>query len=111
MLAFKASRKISTNSAIVRSFASFGQFPKSSLLKESDVVQRVVNVVNKLGPVAPDFPLTSHFVNDFGLDSLLRKELLLKLGVEFCVPIEEESDKILSVSSAISYFANHPKAR
>lgn len=54
----------------------------------------------------------SHFVIDLGYDSMLRTDLNKKLSAEFCIKIEaKDSDKFLSVPSAVKYFSEHPKAR
>jgi NADH dehydrogenase (ubiquinone) 1 alpha/beta subcomplex 1 len=75
------------------------------------VTNRVIDVVKSMTKnerVHAD----TYFSSDLGLDSMLRKELNEALAAEFCVNVPKEKvDNLVSVKSAVDFFATHPKAR
>ena len=91
----------------------FSTKPSKCFIDKKIVSERVLNVITNQG-VAPSSEIINngHFVANFQLDSLRRKELVLKLGEEFCVNIPSNAYiNLMSVDSAIDYFSNHAKAR
>lgn len=60
------------------------------------------------GKVTPE----SKFSEDLGLDSLDSVEVVMAIEDEFAVEIpDQEADKILSITDAISYISTHPNAK
>lgn len=88
----------------------FSTLPAGSYLPHDDVKQRVLNVVKSFKSAPPEIPDDAHFVVDLKFDSLLRKDLVIKLQKEFCVPALNP-DTILSVESATKEFASNPRSR
>lgn len=107
--------RISTNSLRVglRNFsATKGDIFVGSYLNSSDVATRVVNVVKSSKFSPHEVKLTDNFVENYGFDSLLRKDLNEKLSREFCVVVPSEAaDKFVTVQAVVDFFSTHPKAR
>eukprot|EP00602_Paraphysomonas_sp_CaronLab_P002031 CAMPEP_0185024716 /NCGR_PEP_ID=MMETSP1103-20130426/7901_1 /TAXON_ID=36769 /ORGANISM="Paraphysomonas bandaiensis, Strain Caron Lab Isolate" /LENGTH=104 /DNA_ID=CAMNT_0027557753 /DNA_START=38 /DNA_END=352 /DNA_ORIENTATION=- len=82
-----------------------------SSLPRAEVEGRVANVVRNLiavQDVSPDAP----FVAGMGLDRVQVKGLIQQLAAEFCVDVPHtEANRMINVSAATDFFANHPKAR
>jgi len=84
-----------------------------SYLPKAVVQERVINVVKSIRSVPRDFADTEASFGDLGFDSLVRKELWLKLEDEFCVPVasKDAESTFSTVSSVVQFFSSHPKAR
>ena len=92
-------------------FFSTTTVPSKCFIPKQEVSERVVNVVVNMGISHAEIS-NGHFTANLQLDSLKRKELIGKLGEEFCVAIHPStSSNLMSVESAIDYFSSHPKAR
>lgn len=86
-------------------------FP-GSFLNGGDIAARVVNVVKSSKFSPHEVKLSDNFVENFGFDSLLRKDLNEKLSKEFCVTVPENAaDRFVTVQAVVDYFSTHPKAR
>lgn len=84
-----------------------------NFLKETEVEQRVVHVVQNFGKVdSAKVNRNAHFVNDLGLDSLDEVELLMAIEDEFAIEMpDSEVEKIHTVDDAVKYIASHPTAK
>jgi acyl carrier protein len=83
-----------------------------SFLNAGDVAARVVNVVKSSKFSPHEVKLSDNFVENYGFDSLLRKDLNDKLSREFCVSVPENvADRFVTVQSVVDFFSTHPKAR
>ena len=102
----------SSSSSLSRSFSTSPAATTSSALSPSEVEQRVLDVVKKFPKIEPTkVTPTASFSSDLGLDSLDAVELVMALEDEFEVEISDaEADKIQSVSDAINYIKQQPKA-
>jgi NADH dehydrogenase (ubiquinone) 1 alpha/beta subcomplex 1, acyl-carrier protein len=82
-------------------------------LSESEVTERVLNVVKGFEKVDPaKVSAKSHFVSDLGLDSLDAVEVVMALEEEFVIEIpDSEAEKIQSVADAVNYISTHPQAK
>lgn len=82
-------------------------------LSESEVTERVLNVVKGFEKVDPaKVSAKSHFLNDLGLDSLDAVEVVMALEEEFVIEIpDSEAEKIQSVADAVNYIVTHPQAK
>lgn len=97
---------------ILRKFSTpVSSYPKASLLSIEEVTERVFGVLKNVKYLPTNVQLKSHFVQDFHLDSLVRRQIVLNLSNEFCIPMNNIGDNILSPADAIAFIANHPKAR
>jgi acyl carrier protein len=86
--------------------------PAAGLVPEAAVTARVLDVVQGLKWAPESVAVDAHFVNDLEFDSLIQKDLIEKLGAEFCVSIPHKDAKgIVTVKAAVDFFAAHPKAR
>ena len=76
-----------------------------------DIAERVkAIVVEKLNVDASRVVENARFFDDLGADSLDLFELVIKLEEEFDITIpEEDSQKIITVQSAIDYILSHQK--
>ena len=84
-----------------------------SYLSESEVTERVLNVIQKFDKVdAGKLSPTAHFKQDLGLDSLDETEVVMAFEEEFSVDIPDaEADKIKSVKDAINFITAEPNAK
>ena len=95
-------------------FSSFsaGDIPTACFLPQDEVQARVINVIASIKSAPSNISNTCYFGPDLGFDSLIIKDLLNRLGEEFCVSIPAATgDKIIGVKDAIQFFSTHPKAR
>jgi len=78
-----------------------------------EVKERVLKVVKGFDKVDPDkVNHSSNFQKDLGLDSLDTVELVMALEEEFVIEIPDaESEKIQSITDAVSYISTHPHAK
>ena len=89
----------------------FSSIPAGCYLPRTEVTTRVTDVVRSIRNTETVSP-TSHFIFDLKFDSLLRKSLISALGEEFRVTVPKEvADTLVTVDSAVYFFANHPRAR
>lgn len=104
-----ASTSIASNVVARRSYAD----ASGNFLKEAEVEQRVVHVVQNFGKVdSAKVNRNAHFVNDLGLDSLDEVELLMAIEDEFAIEMpDSEVEKIHTVDDAVKYIASHPTAK
>lgn len=97
------------NSLLIRRLSTL---PARCFLPKDVVESRVVNVIKSMRLKPDNVASNAHFVATLQLDTLQRKELLFKLGDEFCVEIPASKlGSINCVPSAVDYFATHSKAR
>ena len=106
---FKFGRALSVKQ-VVRS-SKFSTAPDASFLASLDVTERVLNVVRQIRSTPPTLSANDHFVADLQFDSLIRKNLNVKLMEEFCLTPAKGHEGFLSVRDAVAYFSQHPKAR
>lgn len=106
-----AGRQVTKSFAIVAKM-QFSSVPAAAFLPKAVVTERVIGVVKSIRSAPQEVDITNHFVADLGFDSMIRKELTMKLGEEFCVSIPaKDADSLLSVMGTVEYFAAHPRAR
>lgn len=100
-----ASKRIFSNSR--RSLSS------ACCLPASEVEGRISQVVANYKSVPADrLTAQSLFVGELGLDRLQLRDLVKRLGQEFCVDVPyAAADQFISVQSAATFFKTHPKAR
>eukprot|EP01031_Cornospumella_fuschlensis_P036877 gene36877-44738_t len=85
---------------------------QGALLPRAEVEARVLAVLKSMPAVPPTVSANATFSSDLELDSLHRKELVEKLGREFCVAVPAEvGNGFVSVQTAVDFFAKHPKAK
>lgn len=90
----------------------FSTLPARCFLPKDVVEGRVINVIKSIRLKPENVAGNSHFVATLQLDTLQRKELLFKLGDEFCVEIPASKvGAINCIPSAVEYFSTHSKAR
>eukprot|EP01012_Entosiphon_sulcatum_P023023 TRINITY_DN27_c0_g1_i2.p1 TRINITY_DN27_c0_g1~~TRINITY_DN27_c0_g1_i2.p1 ORF type:complete len:109 (+),score=16.17 TRINITY_DN27_c0_g1_i2:43-369(+) len=81
-------------------------------LSRTDVLPRVIRVVEAHEKVDVPVTETSHFSNDLGLDSLDVVEITVALEQEFNVEIpDKDAEGLVSVPDATDYLAKHPQAK
>jgi acyl carrier protein len=86
--------------------------PAASFLPQEEVASRVTAVIKSLKYSPPTFPADAAFVSDLGFDSLIVKDLIVRLEDEFCVEVPADAAKaFVSVAPVVGFFASHPKAR
>lgn len=104
-----AATSMALNVVARRSYAD----ASGNFLKETEVEQRVVHVVQNFGKVdSAKVNRNAHFVNDLGLDSLDEVELLMAIEDEFAIEMpDSEVEKIHTVDDAVKYIASHPTAK
>ncbi len=86
--------------------------PASSFLEQSEVAQRVANVIRGFRQCPPSISPGDNLTADLKFDSLSRKELNGKLFEEFRVsPDSKAARSFVTVDACTQYFAMHPKAR
>lgn len=75
------------------------------------MVERVVQVVaDKLDVEADQITPESRFVEDLNADSLDQVELIMALEDEYDITIpDEDAQKILTITDAVSYIETHGK--
>ena len=75
------------------------------------MVERVVQVVaDKLDVEADQIPPEARFVEDLNADSLDQVELIMALEDEYDITIpDEDAQKILTITDAVSYIEAHGK--
>ena len=97
----------------IRRLSSMAQpYPAQCLLPHDEVLARVQSVVSSIRSAPENVSQNATFCVDLEFDSLLIKEVIQKLGDEFCVAIPaSDANKLYGVSEATKYFASHPKAR
>jgi acyl carrier protein len=67
-------------------------------------------IVDELGVEESEVTMNASFIEDLGADSLDTVELVMRFEEEFGIEIpDEEAEKILKVSDAVSYIKNHQK--
>jgi len=78
-----------------------------------EIKERVLKVVKGFDKVdAEKVTEASNFQKDLGVDSLDVVELVMALEEEFAIEIPDaESEKIQSITDAISYISTHPHAK
>lgn len=85
--------------------------PASCLSREA-VQARVGTVLTSYSIQPTSIRNGDHFVATLGFDRVTVKKIVQSLSSEFCVDVPySEANKIVSIDSAIDYFATHPKAR
>lgn len=85
---------------------------QGAFLNKQAVEERVIAVIKSMPSSPRVVDPAAQFVSDLRFDSLHRKDLFEKLSKEFCVSIPKEKEEaIVSVPTAVQYFASHPKAR
>ena len=68
-------------------------------------------VVDQLGVEGSEVSLSSSFVDDLGVDSLDRVELVMAMEEAFAVEItDEQAEKIATVQNAVDYIQKHAKS-
>jgi len=68
-------------------------------------------VVDQLGVEGSEVSLSSSFVDDLGVDSLDRVELVMAMEEAFAVEItDEQAEKIATVQDAVDYIQQHAKS-
>ncbi|MBX3278286.1 MAG: acyl carrier protein [Acidobacteria bacterium] len=73
-----------------------------------DKVKQII--VDELGVEESEVTMNASFIEDLGADSLDTVELVMRFEEEFGIEIpDEEAEKILKVSDAVSYIKNHQK--
>eukprot|EP00518_Triparma_eleuthera_P005171 CAMPEP_0182463728 /NCGR_PEP_ID=MMETSP1319-20130603/7885_1 /TAXON_ID=172717 /ORGANISM="Bolidomonas pacifica, Strain RCC208" /LENGTH=115 /DNA_ID=CAMNT_0024663305 /DNA_START=20 /DNA_END=364 /DNA_ORIENTATION=- len=87
--------------------------PAQTFLDESEVRERVIQVVSNFEKVDPaKVTDTAHFTTDLGLDSLDNVELAMALEEEFALEMPDaEAEKILSITDAVNFISTHPQAK
>ena len=90
---------------------SFSSIPAGAYLSVPEVTQRVISVISSVKSAPSKVSAESHFVADLHFDSILRKNLNQDLFAEFCIAQKKDEEPLLSVPEAVSFFAQHPKAR
>lgn len=92
---------------------SYADAASGNFLKEPEVEQRVIHVVQNFAKVdAAKVNRNAHFINDLGLDSLDEVELLMQIEDEFAIEMpDSEVEKIHSVDDAVKYLVSHPTAK
>ena len=96
----------------MKTFRRFSTLPARCFLPKNVVESRVIDVIKSLRLKPENVPGNAHFVATLQFDTLQRKELLFKLGDEFCVEIPASKlGTINCVPSAVEYFSTHSKAR
>jgi len=102
-------QRLAVGGPVRRAFASA---PPAAFVPVQEVTSRVLNVVQGLKYAPESVAVDAHFVKDLEFDSLITKDLIEKLGAEFCVPVPaKEADKMVTAQAAVDFFAQHPKAR
>ena len=73
-----------------------------------DKVKQII--VDELGVEESVVTMNASFIEGLGADSLDTVELVMRFEEEFGIEIpDEEAEKILKVSDAVSYIKNHQK--
>jgi acyl carrier protein len=92
--------------------SSSSAVPAACYLPSEEVTGRVINVVRSFKSAPPVISPECSFGPDLEFDSMMMKELVERLGEEFCVDIPASNgNNINGVKEAVAYFSAHPKAR
>ena len=85
----------------------------ATFLDEADVSDRVLGCVKNFQKVDPTkVSVSSHFLNDLGLDSLDTVEVVMAFEDEFVIEIPDaDAEKIHTCEDAIKYVMQHPDAK
>ena len=85
----------------------------STFLDEADVTDRVLGCVKSFQKVDPTkVVVSSHFLNDLGLDSLDTVEVVMAFEDEFVIEIPDaDAEKIHTCADAVKYILQHPAAK
>lgn len=86
---------------------------EATYIAPAQVEERVMGVIKDFEKVEPGkVTNASHFIDDLGLDSLDTVELVMAFEEEFMVEMDDaQAEKIFTVSDAVTFFSQHPKAK